>query len=261
MEDDADWDVSIKTQLQNFAIALRQLQGNTELISTSPFGDGWDILWLGHCGLQCKPMLPAYLTPNDPTVPPSHHFLPYLREQPPFERPENGRLTCAAHDIACGSFYAVSYRGAQKILAALSVIPLGLAEEIDIGDQVDTSLGRLCGHGYLKCFATYPALTGKFRAAGANGKVSDVHNRTGIAKGFASWGVMYSTMLNIQQVMKGEVTALATWDDVNVPETKNLRMDSVPRSYMRIEEEILLQEGTILQEVMYNSGVPKREDI
>ncbi|KAJ5720915.1 CAZyme family GT25 [Penicillium malachiteum] len=159
-------------------------------------------------------MLPAYLTRHDPTVPPSHHFLPYLREQPPFERPENGRLTCAAHDIACGGFYAVSYRGAQKSLAALSVISLGLAEEIDISDQVDTSLGRLCGHGYLKCYATYPALTGKFRAAGANEKVSDVHNRTGIAKGFTSWGVMYSMMLNIQQVMKGKASVRAIWEDV-----------------------------------------------
>ncbi|OQD77314.1 hypothetical protein PENDEC_c003G04835 [Penicillium decumbens] len=149
-EDDADWDVNIKSQLQSFALAVRALQGTAETKTSSPYGDDWDILWLGHC------------------------------------------------------FYAVSYVGAQKLLAALSVNPSGLAEEIDTGAQFDVALGRVCGQGYLRCFAPYPAITGGFRSAGASEKGSDIHQEGGGTVGFASWGMLYSTMLNVPRILRGE---------------------------------------------------------
>lgn len=218
MEDDADWDVSIKTQLQSFASAVRSLQSAQKSPTTSPYGDDWDILWLGHCGVECKTHQPYHLTPNDPTIPASRHFLPYWRDPPPIDRPDDMRLTCAANDGVCSLFYAVSYRGAQRILAALSVNPSGLAEEIDTGAQFDVSLGRMCGHGFLRCFTTYPALTGTYHSAGPSTKASDIHSEEGDSVGFSSRGVVYSTMLNINRLLKGERTVKATWDDVAVPE-------------------------------------------
>ncbi|KGO68441.1 hypothetical protein PITC_070660 [Penicillium italicum] len=222
MEDDSDWDVSIKVQLQSFAHAVRalQLQDKQKVPTHSPYGDDWDILWLGHCGLSCKTDLPFYLTPNDPTIPMPHHFLPQWRDPPVFEgyeRHNHSRLACTANDAVCSLFYAVSYRGAQRILAALSVYPSGLAEEIDIGAQFDVSLGRLCGNGFLQCFAPYPSITGGFHHAGPRAKSSDIHDdETGGEEGFFSWGVMYSTMLNINRILKGERTVHATWGDVDV---------------------------------------------
>jgi hypothetical protein len=112
--------------------------------------------------------------------------------------------------------YAVSYSGAQRILAALSVNPSGLAEEIDIGAQFDVSVGRMCGNGYLRCFAPYPSITGSFHQARSRAKSSDINNETGEVEGFSSWGVMYSTMLNIDRILKGERTVHATWGDVDV---------------------------------------------
>jgi hypothetical protein len=220
MEDDADWDVSIKLQLQSFAHAVRALQlKDTQVPTQSPYGDDWDILWLGHCGLSCKTDLPFYLTPNDPTIPMPHHFLPLWRDPPVFEghkRPDHSRLACTASDAVCSLFYAVSYSGAQRILAALSVNPSGLAEEIDIGAQFDVSLGRMCGNGYLRCFAPYPSITGVFEQGGPRSKSSDIHDETGEDRGFSSSRVMYSTMLNINRILKGERTVRATWDDVDV---------------------------------------------
>ena len=222
MEDDSDWDVSIKVQLQSFAHAVRALQfhDNQKSATHSPYGDDWDILWLGHCGMSCKTDLPFYLTPNDPTIPMPHHFLPQWRDPPVFEgyeRHNHSRLACAANDAVCSMFYAVSYRGAQRLLAALSVYPSGLAEEIDIGAQFDVTLGRMCGHGYLRCFAPYPSITGGFHQAGPRSKSSDIHDdETGGEEGFFSWGVMYSTMLNINRILKGERTVHATWGDVDV---------------------------------------------
>ncbi|KAJ5162315.1 hypothetical protein N7492_007707 [Penicillium capsulatum] len=219
MEDDSDWDVSIKTQLQSFGFAVRSLQDSPATRPLSPYGDDWDIHWLGHCGVECKSNQPYHLTPNEPTIPASRHFLPYWRDPPPIDRPDDTRLTCTANDGVCSLFYAVSYRGAQRILAALSVNPSGLAEEIDTGAQFDVSLGRMCGHGYLRCFTTFPALTGSFRAAGTSAKGSDIHaEEGGDIVGFASWGVAYSTMLNINRLLRGDKTVRATWEDAAVPE-------------------------------------------
>lgn len=234
MEDDSDWDVSLKVQLQSFAHAVRALQPQKGP-SQSPYGDDWDILWLGHCGISCKTDLPFYLTPNDPTIPMPHHFLPQWRDPPVFEgyeRPDHSRLACTANDAVCSMLYAVSYKGAQRILAALSVNPSGLAEEIDIGAQFDVSLGRMCGNGYLRCFAPYPSITGGFHQAGLKAKFSDIHNdESGDEEGFFSWGVMYSTMLNINRILKGERTVHATWGDVDV-------LDVVP-------EDIAMEKGAV----------------
>ncbi|KAJ5134850.1 hypothetical protein N7526_006215, partial [Penicillium atrosanguineum] len=231
IEDDADWDLNIKTQLQSFALAIRGLQGTTNSPTSSPYGDDWDILWFGHCGLECKTNLPYYESADDPTVPEARHFLPYWREPPPVDRPDRSRMVCTAKDAACTSFYAVSYRGAQKLLAALSVNPSGLAEEIDIGAQIDVALGRMCGHGYLRCFAPYPAITGVFRSAGAAEKGSDIHQeREGDAVSFASWGMLYSTMLNVQRLLRGQPIQ-ATWGDVDKP--------------MMVPEDIGIREGKL----------------
>ncbi|KAL3452348.1 hypothetical protein BJX65DRAFT_265973 [Aspergillus insuetus] len=227
MEDDADWDVSLKTQAQSFAIAVSALQPtDPSSDSASPYGSDWDILWLGHCGIECNPSQPSYLTPNDPTIPPPHHFLPYWRGEPPQHRPNTSRLTCHITDGVCSLLYAVSLRGAQRILSALSVNPSHLAADIDTGAQFDVSLGRLCGSGYIKCFAPYPALTGGYRPAEAKGKGSDINGDEGEVgrpfggdvEGAFSHGVLYSTLLNVERLLSGETTVKATWEDVDVVE-------------------------------------------
>jgi hypothetical protein len=129
-------------------------------------------------------------------------------------------------DGVCSIVYAVSFRGARRILAALSVNPSGIAEKVDIGAQFDVSLGRLCGSDYLRCFAPYPSLTGGYIPAGAASKGSDINGPEGeLDKPFEgpiegpfSNGVMYSIMLNINRILSGQETALSTWDDALVRE-------------------------------------------
>ncbi|RAH46906.1 uncharacterized protein BO95DRAFT_481398 [Aspergillus brunneoviolaceus CBS 621.78] len=225
MEDDVDWDVTLQTQLQSYALAVRALQGSDGNSTGSPYGDDWDVLWLGHCGLSCKTELPVFLSHQDSTVLPPHHFLPYWRDPPPIDRPDHTRLVCSVGDAVCSLVYAVSYFGAQKILAALSVSPGQLAEQIDIGAQFDVSLGRMCGHGYLRCFGAYPSLTGGYQPAGSFSKTSDIHDQDDSVHGAYSFGVMYSTMLNVNRLLSGERTVHATWDDVGVP------LDADPRNF------------------------------
>ncbi|KAJ5625222.1 hypothetical protein N7510_001531, partial [Penicillium lagena] len=213
-EDDADWDVTIKTQLQSFALAVRALQKTERAHTASPYGDDWDILWIGHCGVDCRHEEPFFLTPNELTVVPPTHFLPYLREVPHMRRPENSRMACTLNDGVCSNGYAVSQRGAQRILAALSVNPSLLADQIDTGAEFDVVLGRMCGHGYLRCFAPYPSLTGNYHSAGLASKFSDIASGPEEMVEAESHGLMYSTMLNINRLLNGEPTVHATWDDV-----------------------------------------------
>lgn len=109
LEDDADWDIRIKSQMRDFARASRllvqPLPGTNETFldptwphpdaeheastdfdigaavtgepSTSPYGDldRWDMLWLGHCGCRFpwaadkNVPLGRAVIPNDHTVP------------------------------------------------------------------------------------------------------------------------------------------------------------------------------------------------
>lgn len=99
LEDDADWDVRIREQLQDFALSARALtqplsenpssyadntfpvpQGPDALPAAdllfdnlpstippkhSPYGDNWDVLWVGHCGMR----MPSKSVANGDKIP------------------------------------------------------------------------------------------------------------------------------------------------------------------------------------------------
>lgn len=81
MEDDADWDVRLKPSLNGFARGARYIQSAPPTASLlSPYGDDWDVLWVGHCGRT----LPenddrVFVIPDDPSIPPPPHQLPSPR--------------------------------------------------------------------------------------------------------------------------------------------------------------------------------------
>ncbi|KAI1109666.1 hypothetical protein F5Y14DRAFT_431820 [Nemania sp. NC0429] len=168
LEDDVDWDVRLKAQMQTFARASRTWMGiwrqrqrqyskaesrvssggerNTVSLSSasergvsiaaeSPYGDGddWDVLWLGHCGADLPPPPAARLPPGEPavvpplriaifddaTVPAPKHLSPHpfaLRNELAHAFPPHTRVVHAANGNVCSLAYAVSRRGASKLL-------------------------------------------------------------------------------------------------------------------------------------------------
>lgn len=50
MEDDADWDVKIHEQAALVAEAVRNLTVPKTETREWPWGEDWDVIWLGHCG-------------------------------------------------------------------------------------------------------------------------------------------------------------------------------------------------------------------
>lgn len=221
MEDDSDWDVTIKTQLQSMAIALRALQG-TSADATSPYGENWDVIWFGHCGINWRPNTSFFAASHDPTVTPKHHFTPVFRDSPPINRTEDTRLVFEAEDGVCSLFYAVSNGAARKMLSALSVSPTGMKEVFDSGGQLDITLGRMCRADYLKCYAPFPSLTGRLTTS-SDIRDSDQSEDQGRERSRTppdSANVVYSTLLNINRIMDGESTVHATWEDVPLQEIR-----------------------------------------
>ncbi|KAH9904585.1 glycosyltransferase family 25 protein [Xylariomycetidae sp. FL2044] len=225
MEDDMDWDVRLKPQLE------RAAQGTRALLETvnqpnSPYGDDWDLIWLGHCGEVFPELLdenkerPAddpgmrymsrkYVIEKDATVPPWDRVTGIIdfRESPEFTRWVH--ITGAP---ICTFAYALSQRGARKVLYDLSVDHL-------LG-AFDNALAGLCRRAVstwgadlaavggdrgldTKCLSVTPPLFFHHRAKGRVAGDSDIQGPAGDQvreKGFTE-NIVWSARNNIQNMI------------------------------------------------------------
>ncbi|KAI1211880.1 glycosyltransferase family 25 protein [Annulohypoxylon truncatum] len=190
LEDDIDWDIRLKSQLQIFASASRtwlresrseenpvrlldfvpfslqkeddgtanmesgkdtiQLDHNMGadgLAHRTAYGDGWDVLWLGHCGTdfpsdksQLSPLRIAI--PGDDTVPVPKHLKPHpfaSRDRLGEIYPPHTRVVHASNGTVCSLAYAVSHKGARNLLSKF---------ESHYDTQWDLMLQKWCEGGY-----------------------------------------------------------------------------------------------------------------
>ncbi|KAK4195479.1 family 25 putative glycosyltransferase [Triangularia verruculosa] len=182
LEDDADWDIRLKQQMQVFAQAARaftqparragataktlSVQKSTELSISqlpttsrprvTPYGDNWDLLWLGHCGTDfpsastivgnkaatSKPGIPLLRVtiPNDGTVPDPKHLKAHpfaLQDTLAKEYPPHTRIVHASSKTTCTQAYAVSRQGARKLLYQFGLKTLTAGWDLMLGDWCD----------------------------------------------------------------------------------------------------------------------------
>lgn len=205
MEDDADWDVNLKNQLLDFARGSKFLQQSEQVATESPYGDDWDLLWLGHCGVYNGPSASQYyyVTREDPTVVPPELFT-WWRRQPDRHHPalsaNYSRLVFEAKGGLCSAGYAISQRGARLLLNQQT-------QSLTPSDVADRALARFCndyrpeGAG-ARCIAPYPALVGAHGAAGPMGKDSDRQN---VSDNWREVGVtshiVFSTRMNFKGLL------------------------------------------------------------
>lgn len=221
IEDDSDWDVTLKGQLHEFALASQSLQKTSNVVApknfrsrtphappNSPYGDEWDILWLEHCGMTCRQDTPYYKRSNDSTALPVDNLPPYWSGpavHDSVDKTPNTRIICQTRYVICTGAYAVSYNAAQKILAALSVLPSDEMFPPGTSSIFDVSLGRLCENGILTCYSSFPSLIGNWRPAGSPSRNSDiqiVQNTEGEYQEAVSSGIAQSTMLNLNTLLE-----------------------------------------------------------
>lgn len=198
LEDDSDWDVSFRDQLADFATGSRYISGTTTK-PRSPYGDDWDLLWLGHCSAQQDPSdQRRYVIENDDTVPPverrrNFSLVPKLNE---LGYDNSTRIVFRANDGVCLYSYALSFRGAQKVLR--------WQNNIDKFRPIDISIGNQCKNDpNFKCIAVFPQLVDSHKAAGRQSRDSDIgtFDPNNIrAKAYTN-NIVRSTRLNVENLI------------------------------------------------------------
>lgn len=195
----------------------------------SPYGDDWDMIHVGHCGLV-SPYYPKpgpideeadirWWTPkghvmieDDPTVP-EPHYIHSVDEAhyPPFRQwREDVNHTRTVHHsmkFICSHGFAVSQAGAQRLLHYVGVRALDYPFDKMIENYCqDESLRHRKG----ACLGTQPPMIAQHRPAGEISKdfeiesawFADHHGQTR-EKGYSD-NLRYSAMLNMDRMINGE---------------------------------------------------------
>ena len=243
IKDDLDWDATLMSQLLEFATASQSLQA---LKSTSrpygsrasvpdetlhsPYGEKWDVLWLGHCGMECGRKTPYYKRADDLTAVPAGSIPQYWTGPAVDETTDkapNTRLVCRARYVICTNAYAVTYKAAKSILAALMVLPPNETIPPGVDSIFDVSFGRFCEMGVLRCFSSFPSLMGTWKPAAlhppsSHSEIQTSQNVLGEVQEPlqepTSHGVVYSTMMNIPAILHGGQMVKSAVDGVLQPE-------------------------------------------
>ncbi|KAI3292861.1 CAZyme family GT25 [Penicillium roqueforti] len=221
LEDDADWDVSLKSQLGEFARGLHALKGTNQVSKEAPYGTDWDLLWIGGCASGPNANETSfYAIPMDPTVPRVHHRATWggptenWKQQYPELAEDSTRFIYRAEMGCCMFGYAVTTKGARNILSALSI------DHLD--KPVDDALSELCaganGRRKIECWAPFPNLIGTYRKAGSAARDSDIEsNNVAEFHEELAWNMVYSTRRNIHQLVASEEIVYSQWKDEDVP--------------------------------------------
>lgn len=257
LEDDADWDIRIKKQLQDFALTSRALlQRRSSLphvfadftlrdpTSTSdmpddilfddlpatispaysPYGDDWDVLWLGHCGTEFpNTNLPSKVDlskrlprgrvvhMSDITVPEDEYLHDMSEDYGPRKiYPPHTRVTHHVMGSICSLGYAVSQKGARRLLYELGVRKFDGAFDVMLRDVCEGSNDR----PRAICLTVQPQLFNHHRPAGHSSYYSDisVHEEKFVEKPLTEM-IRWSTRMNLPKLIAGETDYDDQWPD------------------------------------------------
>ncbi|TVY18980.1 hypothetical protein LARI1_G003374, partial [Lachnellula arida] len=269
-EDDVDWDIRFRQQLEPFARASRLLTEGFDLSlhspeaipntetpevgtrfessktpmspvihslplksisgsnghSSSPYGDpsSWDVLWLGHCGVEfprppqaTKPSLENIVltNPNDNTVPAPQ----YLRAHPfgPLDalstsHPPHTRVYhLASGGAVCTVAYAVSQRGARRLLHEFGVRKWSRIWDVELGDWCAGS-GKELETGTKHDERT----SADIRTSSSRGGESNIGGLGGgFARNVETKYIRKSVRMNLEALMRGggEEEVVDQWPD------------------------------------------------
>ncbi|KAL9111811.1 MAG: hypothetical protein Q9227_003870 [Pyrenula ochraceoflavens] len=252
LEDDIDWDIRIKNQLFDYALTVQALtqplagrpnayadrtfpvpgrEDNdvpkafdfenlpaTEPARFSPYGDNWDILWLGHC-TEGRPVEDSAMPRgavehyNDETVPLGKWFEGWENTSPeqdmPANYPPHTRLTHHAASPVCTFAYAVTQASARRLLYAF-----GLKK---FERPFDVQLNHAClgteDRARLKCLTVQPQLFNQFKPSGDLKYESDNTPHGGVREKAKTEFIRVSTRLNLENFLQGKPADDEQWPD------------------------------------------------
>ncbi|KAK7544540.1 uncharacterized protein J3D65DRAFT_581827 [Phyllosticta citribraziliensis] len=250
LEDDADWDLRIKSQMQDFARAAHILVQSkpgtshqyldptwpqpsagqspqnfvvgeevTAEPSTSPYGDidRWDLFWLGHCGTRFPratdinaPLGRAVLQ-DDETVPEKQHVkMQFGNDELIQEYPAHTRVVSRARMNTCTLGYGISLPGARRLL-----YELGVRKMTGTTDMMFRSLCDGVDERRIRtCLTVQPQLFQHHRPVGSKSTFSDIsdHGSDYNEQAF-SRNIRWSTRLNLGKLVDGETDYIDLFKD------------------------------------------------
>ncbi|TQN73707.1 Procollagen galactosyltransferase 1 [Colletotrichum shisoi] len=250
LEDDVDWDIRIRSQLHDFALATHALtqpllEAPSSFVDStypkpseispgtvpdipfdhlpatvpptfSPYGDDWDLLWIGHCGMHFP--FPDRSVPkarvihsNDVTVAPKKNLwtfnIPFTLKE---KYPEHTRAVHHVQEGVCTLGYAVSQKGAARRL--LQEVALK-----NVSDAVDILLRFFCeggkGRKSHNCLTSQPAFFHHHRPAGPMSSMSDIDNHDGFRDTSMTDMVRWSVRLNADALLEGRTDFVDQYPD------------------------------------------------
>ena len=157
LEDDVDWDVRLKEQMLKIAPAVRGFAGVHDVSQNDqvPYGNGWDILWIGHCRETIDDSRGALAWQEffDDTRPSSDNYTGWGKDDT-WKLKEGHRAVLWANEPLCTFAYAVSRRGAARILEWAGA---------GKGEAFDVKLMWGCKpEGPLRCVMVYPEVVHQY---------------------------------------------------------------------------------------------------
>lgn len=207
-------------EFEEFHIGPDSTAPRTIVPKRSPYGDNWDILWLGHCGTRFPDKEKDEDLPRgrvlfkDETVPSSQHLSLQFGTDDLIRRYANH--TRAVHHTAesvCSLAYAVTQRAARQIL-----FDIGLKE---LRGPYDIMLREYCdGIGARKtrnCYTAQPQYFQHHRPVGSTRKNSDINSGDKDEDEFNeqahTYNIRWSTRMNLQRLVDGETEFEDQWPD------------------------------------------------
>lgn len=117
-----DWDLRIRDSMEGLANAARSIADwpfdgtkHPKDLSQdlSPYGDNWDLLWIGHCGTSADGNGRIYAY-NDTSAPDEDHAWDFASRPSKGHRPPGTRIVFQMRKTVCTTGYAMSLQGARK---------------------------------------------------------------------------------------------------------------------------------------------------
>ncbi|EFE39092.1 LPS glycosyltransferase, putative [Trichophyton verrucosum HKI 0517] len=254
-EDDADWDIRIKSQLRDFALAsralvqplsggehlayadptfldprnspgaLKEIHINNDTIPpvNSPYGDNWDILWPGHCGVNFPdPALRdvgkdipkgRVIQRNDPTVPEQKHLVLFPgNEEFKTVFPPHTRVFHHAMTPVCSLVYGVTQKSARRLLYEFGVKKFNAPYDLMLRDACEGIQGRVRNI----CVTVQPQLFNHHRPAGNGSHLSDIAVHKGeMIEQASTQMIRWSTSLNLPKLISGDTNYDEQYPDSN----------------------------------------------
>lgn len=158
-------------------------------------------MYLGHCAsTPLEGDDRRFIIENDPTTPPGQHRTNYggVPDMSPYDN--TTRIMFATNGGICTYSYALTYRGAQKLLYYLSMSIFS--------SPVDFGLSDMCRNTErnFKCISIFPQLVDSHRSAGPDFKDTDMGNRgDGYRDRAYTFNIVHSTRLNVDHLINGDM--------------------------------------------------------